>query len=149
MIILDYKIFDVQALTAAAGKLSNPLTKKVEEFSLKEPSLAPGKKPWQQIVEERVQAKTRLISKVMFLIFIIFCILYFIHSSFPFSFPQGSKKLEAVPNQFNDVCGQFFFPLISHFEANKIPTLDLQGRDRYCNVLVLMYTIYPITHIFF
>ena len=57
--------FYVQVLTAGAGKLSNPQTKKVEEFSLKEPSLAPGKKPWQQIVEERVQAKTRLLSKVV------------------------------------------------------------------------------------
>ena len=94
MIILDYKIFDVQALTAAAGKLSNPLTKKVEEFSLKEPSLAPGKKPWQQIVEERVQAKTRLISKVMFL-FLLFFVSYI--SSIlpsPFLFPRVLKNLK-------------------------------------------------------
>uniref|UniRef100_A0A671LKP7 Telomere length regulation protein TEL2 homolog n=1 Tax=Sinocyclocheilus anshuiensis TaxID=1608454 RepID=A0A671LKP7_9TELE len=59
---------------------------------------------WRQIVEKRIQSKTRRISK------------------------GGTQSVKAVPNRYAPVAGFFFFPLLRSYDRPQV-TFDLLGSD--------------------
>ncbi|XP_051738445.1 telomere length regulation protein TEL2 homolog [Ctenopharyngodon idella] len=59
---------------------------------------------WRQIVEKRIQSKTRRISK------------------------GGTQPVKAVPNRYAPVAGFFFFPLLRNYDRPQV-TFDLLGSD--------------------
>lgn len=59
---------------------------------------------WRQIVEKRIQSKTRRISK------------------------GGTQSVRAVPNRYAPVAGYFFFPLLRKYDRPQV-TFDLLGGD--------------------
>uniref|UniRef100_A0A8C1ZT38 Telomere length regulation protein TEL2 homolog n=1 Tax=Cyprinus carpio TaxID=7962 RepID=A0A8C1ZT38_CYPCA len=59
---------------------------------------------WRQIVEKRIQSKTRRISK------------------------GGTPSVKAVPNRYAPVAGFFFFPLLRNYDKPQV-TFDLLGSD--------------------
>ncbi|CAM4723914.1 unnamed protein product [Leuciscus chuanchicus] len=59
---------------------------------------------WRQIVEKRIQSKTRRISK------------------------GGTQPVQAVPNFYAPVAGFFFFPLLRNYDRSQV-TFDLLGSD--------------------
>ena len=90
-------------------QLATPLppTRREHDSAVVQLSLGQQRRPWQEVVEERVKAKTRIISS------------------------GPSKTYTPAPSQFSAVCGHFFFPLMAEFDK-RLPTLDLLGADRLC-----------------
>jgi telomere length regulation protein len=99
----------LEVLSSAATDLSTPSPLTTHTPSpLSSPTLTQSDrpdKPWQQVIDERVRAKTRVISK-------------------------GPQKVPppSTPSKFSPVAPLFFFPLMAPYD-HALPTLDLLGRD--------------------
>jgi telomere length regulation protein len=92
----------LEVISSGATQLSSPSTDVTPSPSPPPPT--PGK-PWQQEVEERLKAKTRIISKG----------------------PRVPPPT-ATPSRFSAVAPLFFYPLIAPYDR-ALPSLDLLGRD--------------------
>jgi telomere length regulation protein len=92
----------LEVISSGVTQLSSPSTDVTPSPSPPPPT--PGK-PWQQEVEERLKAKTRIISKG----------------------PRAPPPT-ATPSRFSAVAPLFFYPLIAPYDR-AIPSLDLLGRD--------------------
>ncbi|XP_041830546.1 telomere length regulation protein TEL2 homolog [Melanotaenia boesemani] len=101
----------LEVLALAAQELSKPNTDKIAPSTgtatTTELASYPGDNPvhWQQVVEKRIQSKTRRISK---------------------GATQPASK--ASPNRFAPVAGYFFFPLLRNYDKPQV-TFDLLGSD--------------------
>lgn len=114
----------LQVLSSAATELSTPSNVTTDTQSPLTPhTYTQSKKPWQQLIDERVRAKTRMISKVP-----PFC--HFYTRTRAHFLLQGPKKLPSspTPSKFSPVAPLFFFPLMASYDQF-LPTLDLLGRD--------------------
>ena len=119
----------VQVLSSAATQLStpSPVSPLTPVTTGPPPPTTPQdqQKPWQQVIDERIKAKTRIISKVS-------------GCGFPSTnclfnwwgmFLQGPQKPpQSSPNKFLPVAPLFFFPLMAPYDVAS-PALDLLGRD--------------------
>uniref|UniRef100_A0A8C7PV36 Telomere length regulation protein TEL2 homolog n=1 Tax=Oncorhynchus mykiss TaxID=8022 RepID=A0A8C7PV36_ONCMY len=98
----------LEVLILSAQELSQPITDKggpskaIQRVTMNTP-LYPGDDPihWRQVVERRIQSKTKRLSKV------------------------GSKP---TPNRYAPVAGHFFFPLLRNYDRPQV-TFDLLGGD--------------------
>uniref|UniRef100_A0AAQ5Z693 Telomere length regulation protein TEL2 homolog n=1 Tax=Amphiprion ocellaris TaxID=80972 RepID=A0AAQ5Z693_AMPOC len=101
----------LEVLTIAAQELSKPITDKrdpsIGPAATSELNTYPGDNPvhWQQVVEKRIQSKTKHFSK-------------------------GATKppAKATPNRYAPVAGHFFFPLLRNYDKPQV-TFDLLGSD--------------------
>ncbi|XP_061823607.1 telomere length regulation protein TEL2 homolog [Nerophis lumbriciformis] len=97
----------LEVLAAAAQELSKPTPGNTDPTVATDltPYSAKNTAAWQQIVEKRIQAKTKRISK-------------------------GITKLpaQATPNRYSPVAGYFFFPLLRNYDKPQV-TFDLLGND--------------------
>ncbi|XP_035987952.1 telomere length regulation protein TEL2 homolog [Fundulus heteroclitus] len=95
----------LEVLALAAQELSTPFADKTSPSS--ELTSYPASDPahWRQVVEKRIQSKTRRISKG--------------------STHRGTK---AAPNRYAPVAGYFFFPLLRNYDKPEV-TFDLLGSD--------------------
>uniref|UniRef100_A0A3P8SEQ0 Telomere length regulation protein TEL2 homolog n=1 Tax=Amphiprion percula TaxID=161767 RepID=A0A3P8SEQ0_AMPPE len=101
----------LEVLTVAAQELSKPITDKrdpsIGPAATSELNTYPGDNPvhWQQVVEKRIQSKTKHFSK-------------------------GATKppAKATPNRYAPVAGHFFFPLLRNYDKPQV-TFDLLGSD--------------------
>lgn len=101
----------LEVLALAAQELSKPISNKVEscksEASTSDLSPYHGDSPesWRQIVDKRIQSKTK-------------------------RFIEGSTRAPptASPNRFAPVAGHFFFPLLRNYDKPEV-TFDLLGSD--------------------
>jgi telomere length regulation protein len=104
---LGQRLDILEVLSSAATELCSPSPRPTPTSPdlTPSPSLPTPGTPWQQVVEERVRAKTRVISK-------------------------GRKKPPppATPSRFSPVAPLFFFPLMASYDR-ATPGLDLLGRD--------------------
>ncbi|XP_028331470.1 telomere length regulation protein TEL2 homolog isoform X2 [Gouania willdenowi] len=103
----------LEVLVAAAQELSLPTTDKknssiISALDVAELPPFQGHDPvhWRQVVEKRIQSKTRRISKGA-------------------SQPATAK---ATPNRYAPVAGYFFFPLLKNYDKPEV-TFDLLGSD--------------------
>ncbi|XP_022046538.1 telomere length regulation protein TEL2 homolog [Acanthochromis polyacanthus] len=101
----------LEVLTVAAQELSKPITDKrdppIGPAATSELNTYPGDDPvhWRQVVEKRIQSKTKRLSK-------------------------GATKppAKATPNRYAPVAGHFFFPLLRNYDKPQV-TFDLLGSD--------------------
>ncbi|CAN9508575.1 unnamed protein product [Ophioblennius macclurei] len=102
----------LEVLAAAAQELSKPITERrdpASEVEVTSTSLVPypgdSAADWRQIVEKRIQSKTKLLSK------------------------RAKQPLtQASPNRYAPVAGHFFFPLLRNYDKPQV-TFDLLGSD--------------------
>lgn len=98
----------LEVLALAAQELSEPITNKhtgAQPISAVVPrEQCDDITHWRQIVEKRIQSKTRRISK------------------------GGTRSVKAVPNRYAPVAGFFFFPLLRSYDRPQV-TFDLLGSD--------------------
>uniref|UniRef100_A0A665V591 Telomere length regulation protein TEL2 homolog n=1 Tax=Echeneis naucrates TaxID=173247 RepID=A0A665V591_ECHNA len=100
----------LEVLALAAQELSKPITEK-SDLSIgiaasTDLTPSPGDNPvhWREVVEKRIQSKTKRLSK-------------------------GAKPpAKASPNRFAPVAGHFFFPLLRNYDKPQV-TFDLLGSD--------------------
>ncbi|XP_076007542.1 telomere length regulation protein TEL2 homolog [Genypterus blacodes] len=101
----------LEVLVMAAQELAQPLTDKNRDSNriVDAPDLTPypGDDPvhWRQVVEKRIQSKTKRLSK---------------GTSLP--------PAKATPNRYAPVAGHFFFPLLRNYDRPQV-TFDLLGSD--------------------
>ncbi|XP_061563657.1 telomere length regulation protein TEL2 homolog isoform X2 [Cololabis saira] len=101
----------LEVLAIAAQELSKPVPKEsapsISAASTSELTQYPGDNPvhWRQVVETRLQSKTKRISK---------------------GTTQPASK--ATPNRYAPVAGYFFFPLLGNYDKPQV-TFDLLGSD--------------------
>uniref|UniRef100_A0A673BYE7 Telomere length regulation protein TEL2 homolog n=1 Tax=Sphaeramia orbicularis TaxID=375764 RepID=A0A673BYE7_9TELE len=99
----------LEVLALAAQELSKPTSNKSRPpiTAVADLTPYPGDNPvhWRQIVEKRIQSKTKRLSK-------------------------GATQTPAVasPNRYAPVAGHFFFPLLSNYDKPQV-TFDLLGSD--------------------
>uniref|UniRef100_A0AAX7UKB5 Telomere length regulation protein TEL2 homolog n=1 Tax=Astatotilapia calliptera TaxID=8154 RepID=A0AAX7UKB5_ASTCA len=99
----------LEVLALAAQELSKPVTEKkaasISSATTAESTPYLGDNPvhWQQVVEKRIQSKTKRLTKVL-----------------PVSL--------ATPNRYAPVAGHFFFPLLKNYDKPQV-TFDLLGSD--------------------
>ncbi|XP_060725654.1 telomere length regulation protein TEL2 homolog [Tachysurus vachellii] len=98
----------LQVLTVAAQELSEPITEKRVELH-SDAKVTPldrfgDVEHWREVVEKRIQSKTRRISKGV------------------------SQPHKATPNRYAPVAGYFFFPLLRNYDRAQV-TFDLLGSD--------------------
>lgn len=98
----------LEVLALSAQELSEPITNK---HTGAQPITAAAARDqsddvthWRQIVEKRIQSKTRRVSK------------------------GATKPVKAVPNRYAPVAGFFFFPLLRNYDRSQV-TFDLLGTD--------------------
>ncbi|XP_053721376.1 telomere length regulation protein TEL2 homolog [Synchiropus splendidus] len=115
----------LEILCVAAEELSKPTT------DHREPSVAPVTStdltvssdntnvPWQQVVEKRVQSKTKYLKK-----------------------GPTRPPAKACPNRYAPVAGHFFFPLLRNYDKPQV-TFDMLGSDH----LVLGKLIHTLGHL--
>ncbi|XP_052451885.1 telomere length regulation protein TEL2 homolog [Carassius gibelio] len=98
----------LEVLALSAQELSEPITDKhtgAQPISAVMPlEQCDDITHWRQIVEKRIQSKTRRISK------------------------GGTQSVRAVPNRYAPVAGYFFFPLLRKYDRPQV-TFDLLGGD--------------------
>ncbi|XP_060778662.1 telomere length regulation protein TEL2 homolog [Neoarius graeffei] len=98
----------LEVLAVSAQELSEPVTeKRVESQSVAKVTLLDrcGElEHWREVVEKRIQSKTRRISKGV------------------------SQAHKATPNRYAPVAGHFFFPLLRNYDRPQM-TFDLLGSD--------------------
>ncbi|KAK3091564.1 hypothetical protein FSP39_020836 [Pinctada imbricata] len=112
----------LEILAAAAQEMSQPATKKSSQGKPEESSnsstqtkvVGSPQQSWKDIVQQRIESKTR-------------------------RFATSHTKPEASANKFAAVAGNFFYPLMTHFDR-KENTFDLLGEDS----LVLARLIYTL-----
>lgn len=109
---LQHRMDILEVLCSAAKELSDPATARLAQSdndlspkSLTSTTLIP---PWRDLVQKRINEKTRRFST---------------KTTLP------STKTSPVVNRFSSVCGQFFYPLLSNFDRPADSTLDLLNRD--------------------
>ncbi|XP_030610937.1 telomere length regulation protein TEL2 homolog [Archocentrus centrarchus] len=101
----------LEVLALAAQELSRPVTEKrdpsISSAATAESTPYPGDNPvhWRQVVERRIQSKTKFLSKR--------------------ATQTGGK---ATPNRYAPVAGHFFFPLLKNYDKPQV-TFDLLGGD--------------------
>ncbi|KAM4525030.1 telomere length regulation protein TEL2 homolog isoform 1-T2 [Odontesthes bonariensis] len=101
----------LEVLAIAAQELSTPITHKTAapagSATTVELTPYPGDNPvhWRQVVEKRIQSKTRRISK-----------------------GAANTTSKATPNRYAPVAGYFFFPLLRNYDRPQV-TFDLLGGD--------------------
>lgn len=108
---LRHRLDILEVLALAAQELSKPISNKAESCrsvaSISDLTPYPGDNPvhWRQVVEKRIQSKTKRLSK-------------------------GSTQAppKATPNRYAPVAGYFFFPLLRNYDKPKV-TFDLLGSD--------------------
>ncbi|XP_061087138.1 telomere length regulation protein TEL2 homolog isoform X1 [Conger conger] len=99
----------LEVLALSAQELSEPITEKIQPTQAAttvmpfDPSIAPL--PWQQVVERRIQSKTRRFAKGV-----------------------AQPPASACPNRYAPVAGYFFFPLLRSYDRPQV-TFDLLGSD--------------------
>ncbi|CAK8695741.1 unnamed protein product [Clavelina lepadiformis] len=107
---LQQRMDMLDVLVMSAGRLSTPETDKkgknseVQLVGDVNPDIDESSLPWQQVVEKRIEAKTKRFGKPRK--------------------PAGKSN----PDQFGPVAGYFFYPLMSGYDR-RIRTLDLLGED--------------------
>uniref|UniRef100_A0A673XUR7 Telomere length regulation protein TEL2 homolog n=1 Tax=Salmo trutta TaxID=8032 RepID=A0A673XUR7_SALTR len=111
----------LEVLIMSAQELSQPITdkggpsKSIQRVTMDTP-LYPGDDPihWRQVVERRIQSKTKRLSKMSFVL-----------PSF-----QGvtHPPVKPTPNRYAPVAGHFFFPLLRNYDRPQV-TFDLLGGD--------------------
>lgn len=114
----------LEVLCVAAEELSKPITDHTEPPMVLEsstdssPSTHSINIPWQQVVEKRIQSKTRYLKK-------------------------GATRPPkiACPNRYAPVAGHFFFPLLRNYDKPQV-TFDMLGSDH----LVLGKLILTLGH---
>ncbi|XP_042363229.1 telomere length regulation protein TEL2 homolog [Plectropomus leopardus] len=101
----------LEVLALAAQELSRPITEKRNPMMGVAPSTDltpyPGDNPvhWRQVVEKRIQSKTKRLSK-----------------------GATQPPAQASRNRYAPVAGHFFFPLLSNYDKPQV-TFDLLGSD--------------------
>ncbi|XP_069011881.1 telomere length regulation protein TEL2 homolog [Embiotoca jacksoni] len=101
----------LEILAIAAQELSRPITDKkdpsISAASITELTPYPGDNPvhWRQVVEKRIQSKTKRLSK-----------------------GAAQPVAKATPNRYAPVAGHFFFPLLRNYDKPQV-TFDLLGSD--------------------
>uniref|UniRef100_A0AAV2LFL9 Telomere length regulation protein TEL2 homolog n=1 Tax=Knipowitschia caucasica TaxID=637954 RepID=A0AAV2LFL9_KNICA len=100
----------LEVLAGAAQELSKPVCNKSETgivvAASSHSSPNPGDDPehWRQVVDKRIQSKTRRLNK------------------------GSTRPLQAAPNRYAAVAGHFFFPLLRNYDKPQV-TFDLLGSD--------------------
>lgn len=101
----------LEVLALAAQELSKPVTEKkaasISSATTAESTPYPGDNPvhWQQVVEKRIQSKTKRLTK-----------------------KAAQPVTKATPNRYAPVAGHFFFPLLKNYDKPQV-TFDLLGSD--------------------
>nr|XP_020462027.1 telomere length regulation protein TEL2 homolog [Monopterus albus]XP_020462029.1 telomere length regulation protein TEL2 homolog [Monopterus albus] len=101
----------LEVLALAAQELSKPITEKREPVTSTDGSTAVTPYPidspvhWRQVVEKRIQSKTKRLSKC-----------------------TTQPPATATPNRYAPVAGHFFFPLLRNYDRPQV-TFDLLGSD--------------------
>ncbi|XP_059181399.1 telomere length regulation protein TEL2 homolog [Centropristis striata] len=101
----------LEVLALAAQELSKPITEKrnpsVDIVASTDLTPYPGDNPvhWRQVVEKRIQSKTKRLSK-----------------------GATQPPAKATANRYAPVAGHFFFPLLSNYDKPQV-TFDLLGND--------------------
>ncbi|XP_072312396.1 telomere length regulation protein TEL2 homolog [Eucyclogobius newberryi] len=100
----------LEVLALAAQELSKPINDRTESsisaVSTLDLTPYPGDNPehWRQVVEKRIQGKTKRLIK------------------------GSTQPLKATPNRYAPVAGHFFFPLLRNYDKPQV-TFDLLGSD--------------------
>ncbi|KAL0984322.1 hypothetical protein UPYG_G00139930 [Umbra pygmaea] len=109
---LRHRLDMLEVLAMAAQELSQPIMDKGVQSKGIHPvtsavSLYPGKDPvhWRQVVERRIQSKTKRLSKGV-----------------------TRPPAKPTPNRYAPVAGNFFFPLLRNYDRPQV-TFDLLGSD--------------------
>ncbi|XP_019938259.2 telomere length regulation protein TEL2 homolog isoform X1 [Paralichthys olivaceus] len=101
----------LEVLALAAQELSKPITEKrlpsIGSAAIADLTPYPGDNPvhWRQVVEQRIQSKTKRLSK-----------------------GATQPPAKATPNRYAPVAGHFFFPLLRNYDKPQV-TFDLLGGD--------------------
>ncbi|XP_060950973.1 telomere length regulation protein TEL2 homolog [Limanda limanda] len=101
----------LEVLALAAQELSKPITEKrvpsIGSAAFADLTPYPGDNPvhWRQVVEQRIQSKTKRLSK-----------------------GATQPPAKATPNRYAPVAGHFFFPLLRNYDKPQV-TFDLLGSD--------------------
>ncbi|XP_028989886.1 telomere length regulation protein TEL2 homolog [Betta splendens] len=101
----------LEVLASAAQELSKPIAKKSDPLccpaACTDVTPYPGDNPvhWRQVVEKRIQSKTKRLSKGV-----------------------TQPPVKATPNRYAPVAGHFFFPLLRNYDKPQA-TFDLLGSD--------------------
>ncbi|XP_026034570.1 telomere length regulation protein TEL2 homolog [Astatotilapia calliptera] len=101
----------LEVLALAAQELSKPVTEKkaasISSATTAESTPYLGDNPvhWQQVVEKRIQSKTKRLTKKV-----------------------NQPVTKATPNRYAPVAGHFFFPLLKNYDKPQV-TFDLLGSD--------------------
>ncbi|XP_055085384.1 telomere length regulation protein TEL2 homolog [Periophthalmus magnuspinnatus] len=117
----------LEVLALAAQELSKPISNKTESCvsvaSTSDVTVYPGDNPehWRQVVEKRIQSKTKRLTK------------------------GTTQPCKAGPNRYAPLAGHFFFPLLRNYDKPQV-TFDLLGSDHLI-LARLIHTLGLLMHL--